>query len=282
MGTWQKLAAADGTIVPIAPYKAADTTKAVFMMMPALGVQARLYKGMAERLASQGITTILFEQRGHGESPYRPGKGYQAGFRDYLETDIPLVLDWVKQHYPDKPFFIGGHSLGAHFSAMVAAERPDEVAGIVQLACVFPYYRFFETRRAYGLRFLCALLPLLSKFMSYYPGHKFGFGANEYWPLMMDWRDWATCNNYDFGGATGTEARMASYTGPLLSISLEDDRFSSVSALKKPHQTMAGADVTLVHLTEKEQGQYIGHFEWVRRPDGVVKTMIDWIDTCLT
>lgn len=282
MGDWVKLRGDDGVVVPLAVYKPEDTAKAVFLLLPALGVKAKFYKRVAKSLAAQGIATVLFEQRGHGESPYRPARGEMVGYRDYLGVDIPLAISWVKESFPDVPLFTGGHSLGAHMGNYMAAERPDDIAGLIHMACVFPYKGFFSRKEALQLGILCSLIPPLTRLLGYYPGEWFGFGSKEYRHVMLDWREWALTGNYDFSDIRGVESRMATYNGPLLSISFEKDVLASEGALNKPHAVMQGATVSKVHLTEKEQGKHIGHFDWARKPDGVVATITEWIETCLT
>ena len=132
------------------------------------------------------------------------------------------------------------------------------------------------------ISWVCSLIGILPKFMRHYPGGKAGFGGDEYWQLMRDWRDWALRDNYDFGDTTGVEGLMASYSGPVLSIAIDKDRFASPAGLEKLRHTLSGAQLTRKLLTKDEQGQYIGHFDWARRPAGVVKTMTDWINECLT
>ena len=282
MGDWQFLKAADGTIVPVADYKTKEIPKAVFLMLPAMGVKAGFYKRLGAGLSENTIATVLLEQRGHGESPYRPWDGSEFGYRDFLDVDIPIALDWIKSEYPDTPIFIGGHSLGGHLGAITAADRPADIAGIINIGCVFPYRGHYSLAGWLMISWICFLVPILSKFMRYFPGGKVGFGGDEYWQLMYDWRDWGTRDTYDFGTTTGVEAKMATYTGPVLSVAIDKDTFASPAGLEKLRGTLSGAQLTRKCLTEEEQGQYLGHFNWARRPDGVVKTMTEWIKECLT
>ncbi len=67
-------------------------------------------------------TIISLDQRGHGTSP-------RAG--SYLVTDyVADVVRFVQEETAD-PVVIFGHSLGAMVAAVVAAELPDRVRGII-------------------------------------------------------------------------------------------------------------------------------------------------------
>jgi pimeloyl-ACP methyl ester carboxylesterase len=72
-------------------------------------------------LAAHG-KVIALDQRGHGTSP-------RAG--SYLVTDyIADALRFVQEETAD-PIMLFGHSLGAMVAAVVAAELPDRVRGII-------------------------------------------------------------------------------------------------------------------------------------------------------
>ncbi|MEX0300735.1 MAG: alpha/beta fold hydrolase [Kordiimonas sp.] len=282
MGDWHNLKSSDGYRVPLALYEPKGTVKAVFLMLPALGVKAKFYGHVAKGLADHGVATVLFEQRGHGESDCKPSKNIKVGYQHYLDIDLPLAMDWTKKRFQGVPFFVGGHSLGAHMSNYIAAARGHEIAGLVHLACVFPYYGFYPRKEAVLLNILCAAIPPLTYMLGYYPGKMFGFGGKEHRQVMLDWREWALTGNYDFGDIKDVEDRMAAYRGKLLSISFEDDHLASEKALRKPNAVMSSSEVKHVHLTRKEQGDYIGHFDWAKKPVGAVNAINEWIDTCLT
>ncbi len=281
MGHWHNLKSSDGFTVPLAVYDPEGQVKAAFLMLPALGVKAKFYRHVAKGLAEAGIATVLFEQRGHGESDCKPSKGLKVGYKHYLDIDMPLAIDWTKKRFGGVPFFVGGHSLGAHMSNYIAAERGDEITGLIHMACVFPYHGFYPAKEKLLLKVLCAAIPPLTRVLGYYPGKLFGFGGKEHRQVMLDWREWAQTGCYDFGRLKDIETCMAAYSGNLLSISFEGDHLASEKALRKPNAVMSSADVQHAHLTKKEQGEHIGHFDWARKPVGAVKTINDWIETCL-
>ena len=277
MGDWHELKAADGTVVPVQAFAATGRPKAVFVMLPALGVQARLYARLAAGLAEGGITTVLVEQRGHGKSPYRAGRGKSFGFKDFLDVDIALVLSWVRMTYPGQPFYLGGHSLGGHFSSIVAGRRPDRIKGVIHLATGFPYHGFFDRKAASKIKTLCLLLPLTTLIYGYFPGHKLGFGGCEYRRLMLDWRAWARKGSYNAGFDDPVEDQIATYTGRVLSIAFDQDDYASDKATGYCHSRFKSADVTALTLGAAEQGEHLGHFDWARKPNGTVKAILDWL-----
>ena len=78
----------DGTGIPLTWFEA-DTTRCALLLLPALGIQSKLYNRLGEQLAGEGCSVCLMEQRGHGRSNLRPARGTRYCLADILEQDIP-------------------------------------------------------------------------------------------------------------------------------------------------------------------------------------------------
>ncbi|TNE61244.1 MAG: alpha/beta fold hydrolase [Alphaproteobacteria bacterium] len=274
---WQMVEAAGGVQVPVKFFGTEGRAKALFLMLPALGVQAKFYSKLASGLAENGIATVLMEQRGHGASPYRARRGTRFGFADFLDTDIPAAMRWARDRVPAVPLYLGGHSLGGHLSSITAGRNPGDVAGVVHLACGFPYHRLYPGTAGKKIRTLCNILPIVTFACGYFPGERFGFGGREYARLMRDWRDWAVHGNYDYGHVHGVEAEIAAYQGPVMSLSFEQDDYASDQAVEYAFTRFQPANVTHAKLGKAEQGEHLGHFGWAKAPAGVVAKLAPWL-----
>lgn len=277
MADWYKIEAEDGTLVPLQFFPSVQKAKATLILLPALGVKARFYRHLAAALSAAGIATFLFEQRGHGESPYRPGRGQEFGYKEYLDVDLPAAIAFARSTAGDQPIYLAGHSLGGHMASIIAGRMGSELGGLIHLACGFPYAGFYPGKVGFGVRVLAWLVPGLTALLGYYPGEKMGFGGREYRQLMMDWRQWALKGGYDFPGVSGLESAIASYEGPALSIAMEKDSYISSSALAYSRKCLSGASLETTLLGEKEQGTHLGHFDWAKSPEGVVNEIVAWI-----
>ena len=79
---------ADDCDVPIYWAMPEQQPRVTLLMLPALDIQARLYRQLASALPEQGCANAIMEQRGHGLSKLRPGYGVSFGFGEFLYQDI--------------------------------------------------------------------------------------------------------------------------------------------------------------------------------------------------
>jgi pimeloyl-ACP methyl ester carboxylesterase len=96
------------------------------LLVHGLASNARLWDGVAERLALAGHPVAAVDQRGHGQSS-KPDSGYDFAT---LAADLVLLLqqlDWVGSRKP----LAAGQSWGASVVLELAARHPDTTAGLV-------------------------------------------------------------------------------------------------------------------------------------------------------
>ena len=94
----------------------------------ATGMNAQLYAGLLAPLADRLALTIS-DARGHGFTGLDRNPAHLTGWEDYAH-DLLRLIDCVDS---GSPWILAGHSMGATVSLLVAAMRPDRVAGLVLL-----------------------------------------------------------------------------------------------------------------------------------------------------
>jgi pimeloyl-ACP methyl ester carboxylesterase len=92
------------------------------VLLHGLASNARIWDGVASRLAGAGLRVVALDQRGHGDSG-QPGSGYDFGS---LGRDLAAALTALGVERP----VLAGHSWGAHVALEYAAGRPGAVAGL--------------------------------------------------------------------------------------------------------------------------------------------------------
>jgi uncharacterized protein len=101
----------------------------------------RMFLDAAERLASIGIASSLFDYRGSGYSDW---SFEQMTLHTELD-DIGAVLNFTRSRETG-PLIVWGMSLGTCLAAKIARERPDLVSGLVSWCSSFDTYERWEER----------------------------------------------------------------------------------------------------------------------------------------
>jgi pimeloyl-ACP methyl ester carboxylesterase len=96
------------------------------LLVHGLSSNARLWDGVAERLAAAGHPVAAVDQRGHGQSD-KPDDGYDFAT---LTDDLLVVLAELGWRGAPAPW-LAGQSWGANVVLEVAARHPDTTAGLV-------------------------------------------------------------------------------------------------------------------------------------------------------
>ncbi len=268
--------ASDNKTIP-AYWAPAEKPLAAMLVLPALGIQAKLYRKLAQQLSATGVSTLVMEQRGHGLSTPPPSRSDTHCLDDFLQRDIPALLDWLSAQESGVPLLLAGHSLGGHLATLYSGMHPQQIAGVVHLACAFPYFRDYPGKQGNMIRLICTLMPAFSAFPGYYPGHRVGFGGRESAAMMRQWCQWASTGSFDFGDHKGLAENVADFCGPVISIAFEKDEFASSAAIDRASSPFINAQLTRITLGGKEQGEHLGHTRWARSPEGVVRAVRQWI-----
>ena len=95
------------------------------VLLHGLASNARIWDGVASRLAGAGLRVVALDQRGHGDSG-QPSSGYDFAS---LVRDLDAALAALGLERP----VLAGHSWGANVALQFAAERPGTLAGLARV-----------------------------------------------------------------------------------------------------------------------------------------------------
>lgn len=93
--------------------------KAAIMIGPATGIKRQFYRAFATYLAEQGFGVITYDNRGIGGSVNGNVKQSDASLVTWGEQDMPAVLESLKLHFPNVPYFLVGHSAGGQLLGLM-------------------------------------------------------------------------------------------------------------------------------------------------------------------
>ncbi|MBU2490435.1 MAG: lysophospholipase [Proteobacteria bacterium] len=90
-------------------------------------------RSLENYLVSQGFETYNVELRGHGLSGAL-GSPVPRTFEDYVQWDVPALIEAVSILWGKGRVFYVGHSLGGSLSYCLGPEHQEKLAGIVSIA----------------------------------------------------------------------------------------------------------------------------------------------------
>ncbi len=253
-------------------YFAGSDGAPVAIILPALGVTARVYHRFAAALNSRGLGVAVMDLRGTGDSVPRVDASARYGYQDVATVDLPAVVSAVRQRTPGSPLVFVGHSLGGQIAPMYAARWPQELAGLALVAAGTPHFRAYR-----GLGGLTPLLGTsaiagIARVRGYWPGDRLGFAGRQSRVLVADWARLARTGRYRPNGAdVDYERLMVRLELPVLAISVGGDRLAPPTAVDALLSLMPSARVTRRHHDASR-----GHIGWTAHSEPIADLIASW------
>ena len=238
---------------------------AAVLIAGAMGVRASYYDSFAAFVAEQGAAALTVDYRGIGESrPEGSLRGFHATFHDWGERDLAGALDFLEHRFPGLPLLWIGHSAGAQLMGLVPE---PEVRAALFIASGTAYWNSYRglARAVMGALFH-GVIPLVASAAGYLPMRAVRQGEDVPLGVALEWSRWGRDSRYvrsyaDPRGGLG----YTRYSGPLLSLSIDDDAYAppTASAHLLSLYTRARKEQRIV----RSDGRLTGHFGFFRRPD---------------
>ena len=95
------------------------------------------YEDFIRFLCEHGFVVLINDHRGHGQSVRTKddlGYFYENGGEALVE-DLHQLTGWVKERYPDLPFFLFGHSMGSLAVRAYTKKYDRELDGLMVCGC---------------------------------------------------------------------------------------------------------------------------------------------------
>jgi predicted alpha/beta hydrolase len=266
--------AGDGHTSRLRLFSAGLRAPGVFWL-PALGVPANKYDGLARALVAEGIGCAVHEWRGNGSSSLRARRGTDWGYRELLQHDLPASIAALDD---TSRWVFGGHSLGGQFAAMAAARQPHRSAGLALVATGVPHARAFSGRQRLGVGLFARVLPVLTRAAGYYPGHRLGFAGREAGQLMRDWAATVNSGRYGrYGHRDELEAAMAALAQPVLGVRMARDWLVPAASMQALLDKLGSGAKTVELFDDARLGARSDHFRWMRQPQALAACIAAWI-----
>ncbi|MGV6875660.1 alpha/beta hydrolase family protein [Pseudochelatococcus sp. B33] len=243
-------------------WSGADEAPAGVIVNPATGVLARYYHRYARFLAAHGFDVLTYDYRGIGLSRPERLRGCGYRWRDWGERDFDAAVRFMRARAPDAPLIVVGHSIGGFLPGL--AESAPSVNRILTVGAQYAWWPDYAPRRRLDL-FLKwhVAMPAATMVCGYFPGRRLGWLEDLPAGIANEWsfRGPRFERSHPRRERASAVARMAAVTAPILAVSVSDDEFCTVPAIRRTLRYYTGAPRQAVMLAPADYGRdAIGHF----------------------
>lgn len=227
----------------------------VIIFGSATAVPRAYYAGFAQALVARGHVCVTFDYRGVAASAPKPPmtlRSFPYPNRTWGTIDIPSVIDWVRQTYPDRPIRWVGHSFGGFGFGL--ADNNHFIQRTLNVATPYSYWGLMDGAEKYRIAVLAYVaMPIVTRLTGKLPGWSLG-GADLPGTVAREWARWLRSPSMFFDDATLPERQyFSAVTADMLFLRIADDPWATdrgALALAKHfaharirHQTVRPADV---------------------------------------
>lgn len=258
---------------PLHLWRASSPSAPLVGVLPALGIRASYYAGLAEALNRRGVSVLLADFPGHGDSPIRARRGRDWSYGDLITQHAPAVRGAGQRALPAAPFVWLGHSLGGQV-ALMDAGRSGEVAGTALVASGSPYVRNWAGGRRLYMRLALRSCAALARSLGAFPGERVGFGGREAKSLILEWARAGRTGRYAFAELDG-DAALARWRGPTLAIELAGDDYAPRSAMEHTLAKTAASPEWVRWAPDPALD--LDHNRWPRSPEEPAERVVTWL-----
>ena len=239
-----------------------------WLMVPALGVEARYYDRLGAAMAALGVGFAAVDTPGHGAHNLRAKRGVDYGYHEVVE-DVRAAAVELRKHI-DADLILGGHSLGGQAALIAANEAPVDRVCVV--ACCIPWIENWDgpVRRQTALA--SHAFPVLSKAFGYYPGHWVKFAGREGRQLMTEWAGVVKTGLYP--GELQNE--LLKLEKPVTAVDVVGDMWAPARAVDQLKDVVPAASLTRKTIEDGPWKPGIeAHFKWATKPDHTAAFLVE-------
>ena len=246
------------------------------------GVPQGFYHRFAETVAEKGYGVITYDYRGIGQSALKTDQNNEdIRMSDWITKDIPGVIEWAKETYPDVPHFAVGHAVGGHGIAYAGSEGTYDAAALVNCRGM----RISKVPSVAGkvrAFFIFNILGPISGFITgHIPASAWRLAVEPPNGVMRQWARWARKEGYFFDDSEFDFAnRFSKAPQPFLSIRVPDDYWTEESSADLITNVMSSAEKIEKRQAQPAGGKGVGYGGYFR--SGHEKEwdeLLDWFQT---
>ena len=164
------------------------------LVLPATAVYRGIYAKYARYLASQGFVVLTVDYRGTGDSLPGGLRGFEGRMRHWGERDIPGLIHWATEIFPDHRLLAVAHSVGGQILGLV--ETVDRLEAVWAVCAQWGTYRLWPWPRNWSNKLFAYVVgPGTTALFGYFPGRFLGMGDLPR-SIGLDWMSWCGSRHY--------------------------------------------------------------------------------------
>jgi len=153
------LPSGDGLVLYAQGWDPQADSQAMVCLVHGLGEHSGRYQHVAKAFNDAGYSVLTFDLRGHGKSG--GPRGHTPSEEAYL-ADIDCLMQTAAQHYPGKPRFLYGHSLGGLLVLFYTLRRCPDIRGVISTSPALRTPLTEQTVKVALSKTLAPILPTVS------------------------------------------------------------------------------------------------------------------------
>ncbi len=261
-------------------YQKEDRAKTpILLILPALGVRGSYYAPLAHIIVSAGFGAATMDWRGSGKSSVTVSRKTRFGYHEIIATELPEVVNCIRDTFPGRPLYLLGHSLGGQIGLLFAALDRHTISGVIMVAAGSNYYKNLKAPRRFGRYFNLLLIRWITSLFGFFPGDKLGFAGKESKTMIRDWLQEAMSGRYSVRNSVHDFERLLRQIDiPVLFITLFKDTFVTEKCAQFLAAKLKTADVSQIELDAADYNlPDFSHFNWVKNPSPIFDHVQKWM-----
>ena len=269
---------AGGRDVPVRVFESKDEAVAAAVIIPAMGMPARHYDGLASALVAAGRHAVIVELPGCGDSPVTITRDTNIGYQQLLDVEVGTSVSFVERRWPSTPRVLVGHSLGGQLALLYAAANGDRIDAVALPVAGTIHWRAYPLVTGLGILAFTQFARAVATVAGVFPGDRLGFGGRQPRQLIHDWARTAITGRWRPAGTTvDYHQLLAALHLPVLSITLGGDHFAPPGAATALTSPLPGQHVEHVHLSANQMQGPTDHLGWLKAPEQVADVISTWL-----
>lgn len=261
--------------------ESAAPADAAVLFNSAMGMPRDFYAPLARFLAQHGIDALAWDYRGVGDSIDGSVANTSASIHDWGERDLPAVIDWLRERYPERRLVIIAHSVGGQILGMTP--KTNLADSLVMIGSQSGYWRLWSGWQQLRIGFIWhVIIPFFSRMRGAFPSRWFGFQVDLPNGVAREWARWGRDPEYLMGRHRRASAvNYSAINRPILNAWISDDDIATHAANRKMLTWYSNAPVTNRDIHPDDFGvDRIGHYRLFRDSVGPKfwPELLEWIN----